>query len=118
MNFKWFLILLLLPNFVSAQIDKDYITHRAWAFGVDPDIALHIIENESKFNPDAIGDTTYRCRKTGKISPSYGLVQINGCFHDYPKEMLLDPDFSLDFLLTNLAQGRCKLWSTCPTSSG
>jgi len=65
-----------------------------------------------------MGSTTIQSRcidKNGKRENSWGLVQIN--LDHNPQvtlEQALDPDFSLEFLASNLAQGRCKMWMTCP----
>ena len=75
----------------------------------------YIIKNESSYNPLAKGDVGYYCKRTQQIAPSFGLVQINSCWHpNVSYEQATDPEFAIDFLARNLADKKCYLWSTCP----
>ena len=77
-------------------------------------IPLMIIKEESRFNPLAINYNDGR-----KGCHSRGLVQINDCYHDISKKDAYDVDFSIDFLVKNLAQDHCQwMWSTCPIGKG
>lgn len=96
---------------IGAKIDRI-----ANVYKVPDNIIYDIVKRESGFNPKAVGDVNYVCPKTGKIAPSWGLVQISSCWHDIAKEQAEDPDFALNFLAKNLALGKCKMWSTCPKS--
>lgn len=88
-------------------------------YGVSESVMLHIVANESQHNRFAKGDGLYKCPVTGKIAPSWGLVQINECWNPHiTYEQAIDVDFSLKFLAENLSKGKCKLWSTCPVKSG
>jgi surface antigen len=76
----------------------------AEAYGVSFDIMNKIIENESKWNPDAIGDN----------DNSYGLIQIHLPSHpEITKEQALNPEFALDFLAKEIKAGREWQWTSC-----
>ena len=48
----------------------------------------------------------------GQREQSFGLVQIHLPAHrTITKEQALDPEFAIDFLAKNLAQGRGTMWS-------
>jgi len=48
----------------------------------------------------------------GQREQSFGLVQIHLPAHtNVSKEQALDPEFAIDFLAKNLAQGRGAMWS-------
>lgn len=75
----------------------------ATKYNVKPSLMRSVVQCESTFNPDAVGDG----------GNSFGLVQINLPSHPtITKEQAHDPDFALDFLAKNLAAGKGKLW-TC-----
>ena len=74
------------------------------AWGVSSTTIYKIIEGESNFNTLAVGDK----------GMSRGLVQIHKKYHpDITDEMAFDPDFSINFLASNLAKGRCSWWTVC-----
>jgi hypothetical protein len=90
------------PEWVKARI-------KAYADFYDQDYGVMdaIVKAESNYNPEAIGDS-------GK---SHGLVQIFLPAHkEVTKEQAHNIDFSLDFLAKNLKAGKCRIWTTCPTS--
>ena len=71
--------------------------------GLDPDKVEAVIQCESQFDKDAVGDH----------GNSYGLVQIYlPANPSISKEEALDPFFSINFLLTEWKLGRGHLW-TC-----
>jgi hypothetical protein len=90
----------------------------ALKYDVSPFVMKKIVYGESRYNPKAIGDTKYVCPLTGKVAPSYGLVQINSCWHKVSIEQSFDVEFSLNFLATHLKKGNCKLWTTCSNLFG
>lgn len=91
------------------------IVSKSREYGVSEATIRHIISRESTYISNSVGDKNYLCQKTGKISPSYGLVQISSCWHPYVSyQEATNPEFAIDFLAKNLAKGRCSMWSTCP----
>src|SRR5579883_2980654 len=51
-------------------------------YNVLPLQANWIFQHESAWDSSRVGDTAFVCPKTGEVSPSYGLAQINiGCYH-------------------------------------
>lgn len=103
------LVLFLLPLSVSAQTQQEFIQQKwiqiASQYGADRAVGFVIIQNESSYNPNAIGDK----------NSSFGLVQIHLPAHpDVSIQQAEDIDFSLKFLAENLVEGKCAIWSTCP----
>jgi len=75
----------------------------------------YIINNESTYDTFAKGDRNYVCPKTGEVAPSFGLVQINTCWHpEVTYAQATNEEFAITFLAMHLAEGRCYLWTTCP----
>lgn len=98
----------------KADIDT-LIDEIALKEGVSASTMRHIVSHESRYKITAMGDTTYFCQRTGEYGPSYGLVQINTCWHPMVSYAeATDPEFALTFLARELKAGRCHLWSTCP----
>ena len=86
---------------------KKRISHYAEYYGVSAITMEHVVNCESRFNPNAINSTA--------LEYSVGLVQINLRAHfknGITKEMALDPEFSLDFLARKLKEGQGRIW-TC-----
>lgn len=72
-------------------------------YGVQPLLMKRIIECESSFNPDAVGDN----------GTSFGLAQIHLPAHpDITKEQATNPDFAIEFMAKALAKGQGQMW-TC-----
>ena len=97
---------------VVKSLDKEGIISliklKSALYGVDPIIPIVIVERESSYKINAVGDG----------GNSYGLVQIHLPSHpSITKEQALDPYFAIDFLVLNLSKGKCKMWSTCPLGS-
>lgn len=109
-------------QYIPPQEVVDRINAKIYAlarvYDVDPEVAKHIVYHESRYNLDAVGDKTHVCKATGQVSPSYGMVQINLCYHNVTILEAHDEDFALQFLMLNLSLGKCYLWSTCPLKDG
>lgn len=117
------------PPEPTAIEEVDYIhrlvTEYAEEYEIDPKIMHHIVEKESQYDPEALGDRHLTCNSSmrgsrpemwGKQMSSRGLVQISDCYWDFTKEQVEDPHFALTFLAEQLNEGRCYLWSTCPAN--
>lgn len=98
------------PDFIKGQIaivSKEY--------GVSEDLLNQIVFKESTYDPSKVGDTNLVCKRTGEKMRSRGIVQINDCWHpEVGDQEAFDIDYSLRFLATNIKNGRCREWSTCP----
>lgn len=106
------LCLFLLFPVSSKALDYNQIMFltatKAAVYGVNPQVAIYIIDKESSGNPDAIGDHGL----------SRGLVQINKKYHpEISDEEAFDPLWSINYLIQSLSKGMCGQWSTCPDSS-
>lgn len=89
----------------SPGIIRDYVVVEALVANVDPQLAQAISGDESHFNCNAIGDH----------GTSYGCWQIHLPAHpDISADQAKDPIFSTEWSMHQLAQGNCKIWSTCP----
>jgi soluble lytic murein transglycosylase-like protein len=105
----------VLPKVWDRETIDQLISEKASKYQVSESLMRHIVLKESTYNIRNVGDVNYVCKSTGKVSPSYGLVQINLCWHNITTEQAFDPEFAIEFLAENLSKGRCKrLWSTCP----
>ena len=81
---------------------KEIISKEASAHKVSEEVMNKVINCESEYNPEAVGDHGH----------SLGLVQIHNFYHpEITRAQALDPEFAIDFLATNLAKGKGKLWS-------
>lgn len=101
----------ILESFVCIALAKELIYTQIQEvsrdFGVSHELMDYIVRNESGYQNCAVGD--YHVPK-----PSYGLVQINLYYHPYVR--LQDAHsslFALEFLASNLREGKCRLWTTC-----
>ena len=82
---------------------KDIAALKADEYGVSLELMTDIIQCESKWKPEAIGDG----------GNSHGLIQIHLPSHPYvTEEQAHDPEFAIDFLAKNLALGKGTMW-TC-----
>lgn len=89
----------------SPEIIKDYIATEALVAGVNPQLAIQIAHDESKFNPMAIGDH----------GESYGIWQIHLPAHvSLNAQNAQDIVFSTQWSVNQLKEGNCRIWSTCP----
>ena len=96
----------------SKEIIQDYIAVEALIYGVDPQMALHIANNESQFNPHPKdGDTTLICRTTGKSMRSRGLWQWNTCGHeDISDDEAYNIIISTNLALQEMKKNGCGIW--------
>lgn len=93
------------PSQVKTHIETidEKIERYANQYGVNLLLMKSVVWCESRNNPNAIGDSGH----------SRGLVQIYDTYHPtITNEQAFDPDFSLEFLASNIAQDRGYLW-TC-----
>lgn len=80
-----------------------YINYKATEEGVSPAVVKKVIECESQYNVNALGDSGH----------SRGLVQIHNKYHpEVSDEEAYDAQFAVDFLVQKLKEGRGKEW-TC-----
>ena len=91
----------------SQEIIKDYAVVESLVAGVDPQMVLYTIKEESRFRPNALNPNDKGCR-------SRGLVQIRDCNHPtVTDEMAYNPVFAVNFLIENI--DKCETWwkATC-----
>ncbi len=89
---------------------RDYAVVESLKAGVDPQLVLAVIQNESRFDYDAYNDNDgkHGCH-------SRGLVQIRSCDHpEVTDEMANDPIFAVQFFIKHI--DKCTTWwkGTCP----
>ena len=88
---------------------KEIIRSVSDSTGISYDVMYNVIECESGFNPNAIGDNGH----------SFGLVQIFLEYHPtVTKEQALNPEFAINFLAEKLSQGKGNLWTCYRTIYG
>jgi hypothetical protein len=87
----------------------------------DPVEADFIFRHESGYDPTRLGDASFVCPVPasplfGRISPSYGLAQINLCYHpSITVSEALSPVFAANWALGMMGEGdstATRLWST------
>ena len=104
---------IFLPTRANALSTKDYIIElvkeKSEEYNIPFIVPLIIIERESGYNPKAINRND-----GGEGYHSRGLVQVNSRWHNYTKEQVYNIEWSVEFLISNLAKGNCGWWSTCP----
>lgn len=89
------------------------ITQYAQEYGVSESMMDYVVRHESRYDNCAVGDT-HLIDPDGNPHVSKGAVQINEYWNPKISESeALDIDFSLKFLASNLADGKCRLWTTC-----
>lgn len=92
-------------------------------FGVSRELMEYIVSNESAktkdennnvfFLPCGIGDT-HLIDPKGNKHISRGIVQINEYWNPHIRpEDAFNVSFSLEFLASNLREGKCSRWTTC-----
>jgi len=93
-------------NTVSRNEVDTLITRSAFKYAVSPSKMEKIIMCESSFKTTA--------KKITSKESSYGLVQINTLVHDISIEQATDPEFAINFLAENMANGKApQMWYTC-----
>jgi hypothetical protein len=86
----------------SSEDIRLYVVHEAQNAHVSPSLALNIISCESGWNSLAKGD----------LGTSWGLVQVHLPAHpNITKTEALDPYWSADYLIKELAAGKGSQWS-------
>lgn len=93
---------------------KDKIDHYAEMWGVSSHLMHYIVQNESSFRKDVVGDMHITCARTGEPVRARGPVQITECWYPQVTDaQAFDWDYSLNFLAKKLANGKCHEWTTC-----
>lgn len=113
---------------------KEKVVLSALKNDIEPEIALTIVKKESAMNDLSTtskrvvikGDqkilkngygmcTNRKSPLYGKPANARGIAQITECWHpNISDDEAYDVDFSIEFLVSHLAKGKCGLWSTCP----
>ncbi len=88
----------------------EFVYLKAEQYGVGADLMISIINCENRdWNPTL---QSYAKYKNGEREQSYGLVQIHLPAHpSISYEQATNPEFSINFLAENLAEGRASMWS-------
>lgn len=88
----------------------EFVHLKAEQYGVSADLMISIINCENRdWNPSL---QSYAKYKNGSREQSYGLAQIHLPAHpSISYEQATNPEFSIDFLAKNLAEGRASMWS-------
>lgn len=94
------------PNQASI---RNYIAEMAKANNLPVYDVLFTVEHESRFNPNAIGDTDKKC-KDGTQMESVGLWQINLCVHEISKKDALDIVKSTEWAMKKFKENP-NIWS-------
>ncbi len=92
---------------------RDYAIVESLMAGVDPQVVIGVIKNESRFNTNAVNKNDMK-----QGCDSVGLVQIRDCNHpNVSFKQATDPIFAVNFLIKNI--DKCKTWwkNTCPLVS-
>ena len=101
-----------LPKATPSRLPKDYVAAQAAKFGLTG-LALCIVENESEFKPDQLGDGHLTCPLTGERQRSRGLWQISDCWHpEVPDDVAFSVSSSTEWSLTRIKSGYANEWST------
>ena len=88
---------------VPAETLEEMSDRIADEYGVSKETMRFVVDCESDWNPEAVGDQGH----------SHGLVQIHLPSHrSITKELAQDPEFALRFLAGHLKEGRGDMW-TC-----
>lgn len=77
---------------------KQMVSCYAKEYGVNDKLAHYVVENESQYDPNLVGDLHIKCPQTGKPVRARGLVQITECYYpEVTDEQAFDPNFNLEF---------------------
>ena len=97
---------------------KQLINAKAKEYGVSSYVMNTVVNCESQYVTDIQSKHRYKKDRPhegvvrGQREQSFGLVQIHLPAHPNVKmEQAVDPEFAIDFLAKNLAQGRGAMWS-------
>jgi hypothetical protein len=121
------------PILPATSTIQAYMTSVAIVKGANPILEDWVGAREGRnFDPTAVGDKDFICPVPtsplyGQISPSYGLAQINRCYHpDISIASSEDPVFAANWIANEIIAGRaredwttvlnCRKWfpHTCP----
>ncbi|MBK5255235.1 MAG: transglycosylase SLT domain-containing protein [Vicinamibacteria bacterium] len=81
--------------------------------GINADLAVCIAEHESRFRPDALGDSHLTCPMTGEPQRSRGLFQISDCWHpEVSDEVAFSVSSATEWALARMQRGYAREWST------
>lgn len=97
---------------------REIVSVKSKEYGVSEGLMVDIIECESSWGTTLQSKHYYgftdsrRGIYEGEREKSYGLVQISLPHHPtVTYEQAIDPEFAIDFLAKNIAQGRLGMWS-------
>jgi len=106
------------PIKTDKEIVKELIKVKGIQYNVSIPLMNQIVHCESGFNPNLQSSHRYkhsRYAPVGSRELSFGAVQIHLPAHPHiTKEQALNPEFAIDFLASNLAKGKGKMWSCYP----
>jgi hypothetical protein len=95
------------------RLPQEYVAHQAAKVGLDAELTVCIAEHESRFRPDALGDSHLTCPMTGEPQRSRGLFQISDCWHpEVSDEVAFSITSSTEWALDRMQQGYAHEWST------
>jgi len=106
-HYTWFLVLFLLPISVHAQTAppeiQSIINNASDTYQVSPYTLENVLNCESTFNPEAVGDAT----------TSFGIAQIHLIAHpEISLQEALNPVWAIDYLASSISSGKGNQW-TC-----
>lgn len=98
---------------IVKRLPQEYVAAQATKVGLNAELALCIAEHESRFQPDALGDSHLTCPMTGEPQRSRGLFQISDCWHpEVSDEVAFSVSSATQWALARLQQGYGREWST------
>lgn len=95
---------------------KMAIYHYSQKYGVEIEKLTYIVENESHYKTDAIGDMNLTCKRTGQPVRARGILQITECWYpEISDECAFDIYCSMDKMILLIKDDNtCKSqWTTC-----
>lgn len=101
---------------------EQMVTHYATEFGVSQELAHYIADNESRYDPKAVGDKYITCpNKRSKYygQPVYarGVYQLTRCYYpDIKDEDAFDAEKNIKIAMQQIAKGKSNCqnqFSTC-----
>lgn len=112
------LFLFVIPIVSQAEVDQDIprtIATIAQEYNYNPQTALFLTWQESKWRNTTVGDEHLTCKRTGLPIRSRGVWQINNCSHpEVTDEQAFDVEWSTHWAMrTIIEDGGCRQWSVC-----
>lgn len=104
------------PQVKTTKTINQIIDEKALQYGVSAERVHYIIEKESQYNPNAIGDMNIICKRTGLPVRARGILQITECYYpEISDACTFDVECSLDKMLPVMKDDKKCLsqWSTC-----